>query len=128
MATLKFKFNLCELVNHSERTVSVGNIESHSLVVGSMDKEGKYISAGWLKSLYMEGNTLVASAYPACEGDDFERTIYNPRVVHPKYCPRCVLDSNRESVDYIVGCDETHVRTICGMFPISEVNILVKEG
>ena len=132
MATLKFKFNLFELANHSERITSISALESHPLVVGSIEKEGKYPTAGWLKSLSMQGDTLVASVLPACEDDnfDFERTIYNPRLVHPNNCPRCVLDSNHDSLEYIFGCDETHVWTSCGMFPISEVNLLakVKEG
>lgn len=128
MATLKFKFNLCELANCSEKIASIGNLESHSLVVGTIEKEGKYPTAGWLKSLSMEGDTLVASVYPACDGDDidFERTVYNPRVVHPTKCPRCVLDSNLDSVEYIFGCDEAHAWTSGGVVPISEVNILVK--
>ena len=132
MAILKFKFNLFELANHSERISSISVLESHSLVVGSIEKEGKYPTAGWLKSLSMQGDTLVASVLPAFEGDcvDFERTIYNPRAVHPNNCPRCVLDSNHDSVEYIFGCDETHAWTSGGRVPISEVNLLakVKEG
>lgn len=126
MASIKTKVNLFELASRTNRLHDLDALEIHSLVVGSIDKEGKYITAGWLKSLNMEGDIVVATAYPVCEDDCYDRTIYNPRVVDRGVCPRCVLEDSPTCVERILGCDETYAWTTRGKVLIRDLSLIVK--
>ena len=127
MPTIKTKLNLSELALSSVSLETVDSLKAHHLVVGTIDEEGKFLATGWLKSLHAEGDILVATVYPANEGDtSFECTIYNPRCVTPRACPRCVLDSHPERVERLLGCDETHAWTTLGKVLVSELSVIVK--
>lgn len=124
MSAIKFNASRVTLALKTEDLTSVDALKTHALVIGSMDAEGQFLAVGWLKSLSIEDGHVKATAYPALVSDEFERTIYNPRLVKAEACPNCKIAYG--VAVKLLGCDDTTAYTSYG--PVKVEHVEVAEG